>query len=141
MTSRSIMKLIATLLLTLTLSHTVHADPEQPAPSQQAQQLIAELLNNIDWQLLIRVQKNLFNNMDLLIPYTQEYLQCLKSEGVIKEGQPLDIPSLWKQANNVSNTCTVILQSLVGKLNFDITAEEFEQGLSPEYRELLKKSL
>ena len=135
------MKLIATLVLTLVLSHTAHADTEQPAPTQQAQQLIAELLNNIDWRLLIRVQQNLFSNMDLLIPYTQEYLQCLTTEGVIKEGQPLDIPTIWAQANNVSNTCTVILQSLVGKLNFDITAEEFEQGLSPEYREMLKKSL
>lgn len=135
------MKLIATLLLTLTLSNTAYADAEQPAPSQQAQQLIAEVLNNIDWKLLLRMQQNLLSNMDLLVPYTQEYLQCLKAEGVIKEGQALDIPTLWDQANNVSNTCTVILQSLVGKLNFDITEEEFKQGLSPEYQDLLKKSL
>ncbi len=135
------MKLLATLLLCLTLSNASYAETEQPSPTLQAQQLIAELLNNIDWQLLLRVQKNLFSNMDLLVPYTQEYLLCLQSEGVIEEGQSLDITTLWNQANNVSNTCTVILQSLVGKLNFDITQEEFEQGLSPEYREMLKKSL
>ncbi|MEH6473740.1 MAG: hypothetical protein V7752_21165 [Halopseudomonas sp.] len=139
------MKRIAALLLTLSLSlsiaNNVYAEAEPPSSTQQAQQLIAELLNNIDWQLLIRVQQNLLNNMDLLVPYTQEYLQCLEQEGVIKEGQELDLQSLFNQATNVSNTCSVIIDSLVGKLNFDITQEEFEQGLSPEYRDMLKKSL
>tara|TARA_R110002167_G_scaffold128912_1_gene311560 strand:- start:787 stop:1194 length:408 start_codon:yes stop_codon:yes gene_type:complete len=135
------MKLIASLLLTLTLSHTALADVEKPNSTMQAQQLIAEVLNNVDWQLLIRVQQKLLVNMDLLLPYTQEYLQCLQQEGVIKEGQNLDIPTIWSQANNVSNTCSVILSSLIGKLDFDITQEELERGLSPEYRDMLKKSL
>ncbi len=135
------MKLIASLLLTLTLSHTALADVEKPNSTMQAQQLIAEVLNNVDWQLLIRVQQKLLVNMDLLLPYTQEYLQCLQQEGVIKEGQSLDIPTIWSQANNVSNTCSVILSSLIGKLDFDITQEELERGLSPEYRDMLKKSL
>lgn len=144
------MKLLAALLLTLIHSNSAYAEAEpstseaiskQPAPALQAEQLIAELLNNIDWKLLLRVQQNLLSNMDLLVPYTQEYIQCLQAEGVIKEGQALDIPTLWQQANNVSNSCTVILQSLVGKLDFDITEEEFKQGLSPNYQEMLNKSL
>ncbi|RDE25093.1 hypothetical protein DV711_05920 [Motiliproteus coralliicola] len=139
------------LLLALVLPLApLQADPlSEPESNQwqidQAQALIAEVLNNIDWELLMRVQKNLLSNMDLLIPYTQEYLQCLEAEGLVHDDQPLSLELLMQQAGQASNRCKVIVQSLLGQLNFDISAEEFEQGLSPEYRdqyrEMLEQSL
>lgn len=117
------------------------AAPGAPAEEGRAQALIGELLNNVDWQLLLRIQQNLLANLDLLVPYTEEYISCLEAEGALDKSQPLTLKSLIGSAKSASTNCQVILQSLAGKLNFDITAEELDRGLSPEYRELLKKSL
>jgi len=115
--------------------------PDAPVDDSRAQALIGELLNNVDWKLLLRVQQNLLANLDLLVPYTEEYLNCLEAEGSLDKSQPLSLKSLLGSARNASQTCNVILQSLAGKLNFDLTEQELNEGLSPEYRELLKKSL
>ncbi len=143
-------KLIACALLSTTLllpvSQLSYADAHMPpanspSASAQAQQIIAELLNNMDWELLLRMQKNILDNMDLLVPYTQEYITCLEQEGFIDSDQPLNLQQLLDRASNTSNTCNTIIRSLISQLNFDITQQEFEQGLSPEYQEMLKKSL
>lgn len=141
---------ISTLLLALALPlaplSSLQAE-SQPQPEadvlqiDQARALIAEVLNNIDWELLMRVQKNLLTNMDLLVPYTQEYLQCLQAEGLVDGEQTPSLGLLMQQAGQASDRCKVIVQSLIGQLNFDITAEELEQGLSPEYREQYRKML
>ncbi len=133
--------LLSVTLLTFPLGQSAYAEPSPPSAASQAQQLIAELLNNMDWQLLLRMQKNILDNMDLLIPYTQEYISCLQQEGFIDPNQPLDLQLLLDRASNTSNTCNSIIRTLVGQLNFDITQQEFEQGLSPEYQEMLRKSL
>ncbi|WP_421864378.1 hypothetical protein [Motiliproteus sp.] len=142
---------ISALLLAVFLPLSPLQAETQPQPDadllqiEQARALIAEVLNNIDWELLLRVQQNLLSNMDLLVPYTQEYLQCLEAEGLVHDDQPLSLQLLMQQAGQASNRCKVIVQSLLGQLNFDISAEEFEQGLSPEYRqqyrEMLEQSL
>lgn len=112
-----------------------------PAAEPQVEALIGELLNNVDWQLLMKLQQNILANLDLLVPYTEEYIGCLEAEGTLDNSQPLDLKRLIGAAKNASATCNVILESLAGKLDFNLTEEELNNGLSPEYRELLKKSL
>ena len=129
------------LLLTLLLCVPSLQAADSSQAADQTRALIAELLNNVDWQLLMQVQQNLLSNLELLVPYTQEYLQCLESEGLIGPDQNADLATLIEQAGKASGQCKVIVQSLLGQLDFNISREEFEQGLSPEYRELLKKSL
>lgn len=129
------------LSLLLGLSPAVQAESTPPPAIDQTRALIAELLSNVDWQLLLQLQKNLLDNMELLVPYTQEYLQCLEQEQVLEPGQQFDLRMLLERAGQASQTCNVIIQSLIGQMEFDISREEFEQGLSPEYRELLHKSL
>ncbi|MEH6652385.1 MAG: hypothetical protein V7707_20400 [Motiliproteus sp.] len=143
-------KLVTAALLTsallLPVSQSSYAESttppgNDPSTSIEAQQIIAELLNNMDWELLMRMQKNLLDNMDLLVPYTQEYIGCLEHEGYIDPNQPMDLQLLLDRASNASNSCNGIIRTLISELNFDITQEEFEQGLSPEYQEMLRKSL
>jgi len=133
--------LLPLLLSGALLAPTVHAAAPETPSEGRAQALIGELLNNVDWQLMIRLQQNLLGNLDLLVPYTEEYIACLEAEGTLDKTQPLSLRQLIESAQNASETCNVILQSLAGKLNFDLTEEELDRGLSPEYRELLKKSL
>lgn len=132
--------LITTALLCTPLTYA-QSPAAEPAQEPRVEALIGELLNNVDWKLLLRVQQNILQNIDLLVPYTEEYITCLEAEGTLDSSQTLDLKSLIGAAKNASQTCNVILQSLAGKLNFDITEQELNDGLSPEYRELLKKSL
>lgn len=132
------------LALTLLLPLSGRAEPEvppAPAPAPQVQTLIMELLSNVDWQLMLRLHENLMRNLDLIGPYSEEYLACLEAEGSLKPGETLDLQRLLELARNTGSNCQVILQSLAGQLDFDISQQELEQGLSPEYREMLKKSL
>ncbi len=115
---------------------------ESAAPgTPRLETLLAELMANVDLALLIRIQQTLVENIDLIGPYSQEYFNCLKAEGAFDSEAPLDLKGLVIEARKTGGTCQVILESLFGQMKFDITPEEFEQGLSPEYRELLHKSL
>ncbi|WP_210396849.1 hypothetical protein [Motiliproteus sediminis] len=129
------------LASSLLLTPVTQAGTASPATGPQVEALIGELLNNVDWQLLMKLQQNILANLDLLVPYTEEYIACLEAEGTLDNSQPLDLKRLIGAAKNASATCNVILESLAGKLDFNLTEEELNNGLSPEYRDLLKKSL
>ncbi|WP_207061255.1 hypothetical protein [Motiliproteus sp. SC1-56] len=128
--------------LLLVLPSAARAEPApQPAPDVRAEALVLELLNNVDWELMLRLQENLMRNLDLIGPYSEEYIACLQAEGSLEKEGPLDLRTLLEQAQNAGSECRVILQALGEQLDFDLTREELEKGLSPEYQELLEKSL
>ncbi len=140
------MKTIASLFLSLTLAfsslNAFSADQQEPDNSAaQLQGLISELMTNVDLELMLKLQQTMMQNLDLIAPYSQEYFTCIKAEGDFDSSQPLNLSKLLEQVKKTKNNCHVILESLLGQMKFDISQEEFEQGLSPEYRELLKDSL
>ena len=140
------MKLLRTLLLIITLmplwAHSGTESTENSAGNQDnvpsIESLIAELMANIDMELMIRLQAAMVNNLDVIGPYTQEYLACLEAEGVFDSEEATNLKGLIEQAKKTGETCQVILESMIGQMQFDITQDEFEQGLSLEYRELLQ---
>ncbi|MEH6625853.1 MAG: hypothetical protein V7739_05375 [Motiliproteus sp.] len=134
------MVLSLTLILSPGLANSTE-DSGSDNSSAQLQGLISELLNNVDLALMLRIQQTVIQNFDLVGPYSEEYFTCLKAEGDFDSSQPLDLNKLLQQVKKSKNSCHVILESLLEQMKFDISQEEFEQGLSPEYRQLLKDSL
>lgn len=129
--------LFASLALALSLN-AAHAEEPLPADST-IQQWMAELMTNVDLQLFMRIQQTVMDNMELVGPYSQEYYTCLRDEGALdSEGTP-SLEQLIEQAKVKGKNCHFILQALIEQMNFDITEEEFQQGLSPKYRDLLKQ--
>lgn len=135
-------KLICTLVISgslacassLSLANSAVADT---ATTPTLEQLMAEAMKHVDWQLMVRIQQAMINNMELIGPYSQEYFTCLEAEGVFDDHNTSDLKSLIGKAKTTGQDCHYILQSLLGQMDMDITQQEFEQGLSPEYRELL----
>ncbi len=130
-----------TLWLIMTVPSAMAATPAEDSAANPAPALIGELLRNVNWELLLRLQQVVMDNFELIGPYTQEYIACLEAEGALDKDQALDLKLLIEKARNASGRCNAIAESLAGQLKFDITHEELERGLSPEYRELLNKSL
>lgn len=124
----------------LLLSQPVQAQTEDTDP-QRIQALVGEFLNAVDWQLMLRIKDDLLRNLDLLVPYAQEYVSCLEAEGALEKGAPLNLEGLIAGARNASAECQVILESLAGQMDFDLSEEELREGLNPKYQELLDKSL
>ncbi len=136
------MKAIRSLILTLALALPLPAFADgQPGDIPNTESLLAELLANVDLELMVRIQSAIVNNLEVIGPYSQEYLACLEAEGALNGDQPPTLENLIERARRTGDTCQVILESMFGQMNFDITREEFEQGLSPRYRDLLQQPL
>ncbi len=137
---------VYSLPLALSLAVTQPALGETPVPNAapstaQAEALIAEVLKNVNWELLVKLQQTLLANIDKVMPYTEEYINCLRAEGVVEEGAPLNLERIITQSQTVARRCNVILETLAAQMDFSLSEQEIEEGLSPEYREMLKKSL
>ncbi len=144
--STGLKKLLCTLAISASLVWTPQLALANPEVSESEKiptldQLMAEAMRHVDWQLVVRIQQAMINNMELIGPYSQEYFTCLQAEGVFDDYQGGNLKSLIEKARTTGYDCHYILQSLLGQMDMDITQEEFERGLSPEYRELLGKSL
>ena len=127
-----------TPLLQPLAAHADGKESDSAANTPSIEALIGDLMANVDMQLMIRIQAAMMNNLEIIGPYSEEYLTCLEAEGAFDgEGTP-SLKELVEQAKRTGDTCQVILESMIGQMQFDITQEEFEQGLSPEYRELLQ---
>ncbi len=140
--NHNMISLSTVLLLTLTTLFIA----TQPARAQTAssepvaphmQQWLGEIMNNIDFSLFMRIQQAAVDNMSLITPYSQEYYQCLKAEGALEEkAGTTSTPSLDELINSIKTkgkNCHPIVQELFSQMEFDISEQEFEQGLSPEY--------
>lgn len=127
------------LLSFFLLTGSAQAADETPDESQ-LQQWMREIMANVDFSLLARIQQTVVDNMALIGPYSQEYYQCLRDEGALESKQSPTLEQLIEQAKTKGKNCHFILQALFEQMHFDISEEEFEQGLSPKYRDLLKQS-
>lgn len=131
---------VISLVLSSLISSTSYANTEPTLPpTSKQQEWLNDIIQNIDMSLFFRIQKNVMANMSLVGPYSQEYYQCLKAEGVIDENsktqQNLTLEQLFEHVKAKGSNCHHIVKSLIGQMNFDFTEEEFEQGLSPKYQE------
>lgn len=130
--------LLGLLLVTPQLLPTTAIAEEPTTPAPNPQLWMAEIMGNVDFELFMRIQKVVVDNMALIGPYTQEYYLCLKSEGALdnKTGSTASITldQLIEGAKTKGKNCNPIVEKLFSELQFDITEEEFERGLSPEYK-------
>ncbi|WP_305856278.1 hypothetical protein [Balneatrix alpica] len=137
---------VLTLSLAATLSLPSQANspsngngPQQEAISQLGQ-LLQQLSEQVNWELFWQLQADVSRNWNLLVPYSQQYLHCVKQEGAW-QGQNLSLNSLFSIYRQTQGSCGPILAELLSKMDLTTTEEDLDKGLSPELREQLKKSI
>lgn len=130
--------LLGFLLVTPQLISTNAIAEESTAQAPNPQQWMAEIMGNVDFELFMRIQKVVVENMAIIGPYTQEYYLCLKDKGALeqKAGSTANftLDQLIEGAKTKGKSCNPIVEKLFSEMQFDITEEEFERGLSPEYK-------
>src|SRR5690606_39072784 len=90
-THEHLMKTYKSILLAcaigITSYNTAHAQETAAPADSQVQRLLAELMMNVDLSLMMRIQQTLSNNMALIGSHSKTYYGCLRTEGVLEEGQ------------------------------------------------------
>jgi hypothetical protein len=124
--------LLVTLCTVLVgLLWTMSASAGTPSSGERNDDPMAGLFTDLDWQQLARLQRALVLNSEHLFSYGEEYINCLKAEGGTPADGELDLHGLITLMR-ADGPCTVVLESLLSRLDFDLSDDNSKEEVSDE---------
>jgi|GEM_PF-1542355 len=122
------MKTIAIVMLTAIMSSFAQASPAMTSDSSSVDDLVNNLISDLNDAVIADLRQRVLETSDQLLPYLENYLQCLNDEQALQADESAGLTELLEQLQKSGSECQPILDEL--NLMLETTPqEEGEQNL------------